>query len=76
MKSGTNDMHGSAFEFLRNTNLDARNYFSPERARYDRNQFGGTLGGPIKRDTIFFFADYLGRTVLKARRTDIPTDTI
>ena len=47
-KSGTDRLHGSAFEFLRNTNLDARSYFSSERAKFDRNQFGGTLGGPIK----------------------------
>ena len=59
-KSGGNAFHGDAFEFLRNTNLDARNFFSPTRAAYDQNQFGGTLGGPIKREKIFFFADYQG----------------
>jgi hypothetical protein len=59
-KSGTNELHGSAFEFLRNTYLDARNYFAAERARYDRNQFGGTLGGPIHKNKAFFFADYQG----------------
>jgi Carboxypeptidase regulatory-like domain/TonB dependent receptor-like, beta-barrel len=59
-KSGGNQLHGSAFEFLRNTSLDARNYFSSERAQFDRNQFGGTLGGPIKRDKIFLFSDYQG----------------
>ena len=51
-KSGTNEFHGSAFDFLRNTNLDARNYFSSDRARYDQNQFGGTFGGPIKKEKI------------------------
>jgi Carboxypeptidase regulatory-like domain len=59
-KSGTNGFHGDAFEFLRNTNLDARNYFSPARGAFDQNQFGGTFGGPIQRDKIFFFADYQG----------------
>ena len=59
-KSGTNDLHGSAFDFLRNTDLDARNYFSADRSRYDRNQFGGTLGGPVRKDKVFFFADYQG----------------
>jgi hypothetical protein len=59
-KSGTDQLHGSAFEFLRNTNLDSRNYFSAERAKFDRNQFGGTLGGPLKKDKLFFFADYQG----------------
>ena len=48
------------FEFLRNTELDARNFFSADRARFDQNQFGATLGGPIRRDRLFFFADYQG----------------
>jgi hypothetical protein len=59
-KSGTNQVHGDAFEFLRNTDLDARNYFSLTRGIFIQNQFGGTLGGPIKHDGIFFFADYQG----------------
>ena len=59
-KSGTNQFHGDVFEFLRNTNLDARNYFSPTRGTFDQNQFGGTFGGPIRKSKIFFFADYQG----------------
>jgi hypothetical protein len=59
-KSGTNDFHGDAFEFLRNTNLDSRNYFSPTRGAFDQNQFGGTFGGPIRKNKIFFFGDYQG----------------
>src|SRR5271156_2981285 len=59
-KSGSNRFHGSAFEFLRNTDLDARNYFSPTRGAFRQNQFGGTVGGPIRRDRIFFFTDYQG----------------
>src|SRR6516165_208315 len=59
-KSGGNEFHGDAFEFLRNTNLDARNYFSPTRGTFDQNQFGGTLGGPIRKNKLFFFADYQG----------------
>ena len=59
-KSGTNAFHGDAFEFLRNTDLDARNYFSPTRGAFDQNQFGGTLGGPIRKNKVFFFADYQG----------------
>ena len=59
-KSGTNQIHGDAFEFFRNTALDAKNFFSPQRAKYDQNQFGGTLGGPIKKDKAFIFADYQG----------------
>ncbi len=59
-KTGTNQLHGDMFEFLRNTNLDARNYFSARRAQFSQNQFGGTLGGPIRRDKVFFFGDYQG----------------
>lgn len=60
LKNGTNSFHGSLFEFLRNDKLDARNFFLPNPIPLKRNQFGGTLGGPIWRDKIFFFADYQG----------------
>jgi len=59
-KSGSGQVHGSAFEFLRNTDLDARGFFDPTRAPFIQNQFGGTIGGPIKRDNVFFFGDYQG----------------
>jgi hypothetical protein len=59
-KSGSNSFHGNAFEFLRNTDLDARNYFSPTRGDFRQNQFGGTIGGPVRHDKIFFFTDYQG----------------
>ena len=59
-KSGGNKFHGNVFEFLRNTDLDARNYFSPTRGAFRQNQFGGTFGGPIRRDKLFFFVDYQG----------------
>jgi len=59
-KSGTNTFHGDAFEFVRNTDLDARNYFSSTRGTFDQNQFGGTFGGPIRKDKLFFFTDYQG----------------
>jgi hypothetical protein len=59
-KSGTNVLHGNAFDFLRNTDVDARNYFSPTRGVFRQNQFGGTFGGPIRRDKLFFFVDYQG----------------
>jgi hypothetical protein len=59
-KSGTNEFHGNAFDFLRNTDLDARNYFSPTRGAFRQNQFGGTFGGPIRKDKLFFFLDYQG----------------
>jgi hypothetical protein len=59
-KSGSNSFHGDAFEFLRNTSLDARNYFSRTRGAFNQNQFGGTFGGPVRRNKTFFFADYQG----------------
>jgi len=59
-KSGSNAFHGDAFEFSRNTDLDARNFFSPTRGAFNQNQFGGTLGGPIRKNRIFFFGDYQG----------------
>jgi hypothetical protein len=59
-KSGGNELHGTAFEFLRNTALDARNFFSPERSFYRQNQFGGTAGGPIRKNQVFLFGDYQG----------------
>jgi hypothetical protein len=60
-KSATDNFHGDAFEFLRNTDLDARNYFSPNRESYQQSQFGGTIGGPIaKNKKLFFFGDYQG----------------
>jgi hypothetical protein len=70
-KSGTNEFHGSAFDFLRNTNLDARNYFSADRARYDQSQFGGTLGGPIKKEKSFFFIDYQGTRMTEGLETGL-----
>ena len=59
-KSGGNQFHGSAFEFLRNTDFDSRNFFSPQRAVYQQNQVGGLFGGPIVQDKIFFYSDYQG----------------
>jgi hypothetical protein len=59
-KSGSNQVHGVGFEFLRNTALDARNFFSPERSFYRQNQFGGAIGGPIRKNKVFFFGDYQG----------------
>ncbi len=57
-KSGSNQFHGSVFEFFRNTKLDARSYFASSVEKFNLNQFGGSLGGPIKKDKTFFFVDY------------------
>lgn len=58
IKSGTNSFHGEAFDFLRNTDLNARDFFAQTRSPYISNQFGGMLGGPIIKNKLFFFADY------------------
>jgi hypothetical protein len=72
-KSGENNFHGSLYHFHRNDNLDARNFFDRQplgKPEFKRNQFGGTIGGPIKKDRTFFFGNYeglrerLGRTIL------------
>jgi hypothetical protein len=59
-KSGTNQYHGTVFDFLRNTDLDARNYYAPTRGVFIQNQFGGSAGGPIRKNKIFWFGDYQG----------------
>jgi len=59
-RSGTNVFHGSVYEFLRNSALDARNFFDARIPPFKRNQFGGSLGGPIQKDRTFVFADYEG----------------
>lgn len=56
-KSGSNQFHGSLFEFLRNTDLDAKSYFASSVEKFNLNQYGGTLGGPIQKDKTFFFVD-------------------
>src|SRR6266853_591690 len=60
-KSGANKLHGTLFEFFRNTKLDARSYFASAREQFNLNQFGGALGGPIRKDKTFFFVDYQGK---------------
>jgi len=59
-KQGSNTFHGNVFEFFRNTGLDARGYFDPTRSAFKQNQFGGTIGGPVRREKVFLFADYQG----------------
>ena len=59
-RSGTNEIHGSLFHFLRNGNLNARQFFAPVQDALKRNQFGGSVGGPIKKDKLFYFGTYQG----------------
>jgi Carboxypeptidase regulatory-like domain len=70
-KSGTNDYHGDLFEFVRNYKFNARNFFAAKRDTLKRNQYGGTLGGPIVKNKLFFFGGYQGTKT----RSD-PNDTI
>ena len=59
-RSGTSEFHGSVYEFFRNSALDARNFFDTKKPPFRRNQFGGSLGGPIQKDRTFIFGDYEG----------------
>lgn len=76
-KSGTNELHGAAFEFLRNEAPDALNYFAGGQPKtpFRRNQFGGAMGGPILKNKLFFFADYQGTKVFTSQpfTTSAPT---
>ena len=79
-KSGANKFHGSAFEFLRNRSFDATNYFSQIKDDHKQNEFGGTIGGPIVKDKLFFFADYQGNRVIQGQSggtglIPVPTST-
>jgi hypothetical protein len=69
-KSGSNQFHGSLFEFFRNTKLDASNWFTGTQEKFNLNQFGGSLGGPIQKDKTFFFLDYQA----KMQREGVPFD--
>jgi len=71
-KSGTNAFHGDLFEYFRNTILDAQGYFNSTRPQWNQNQFGGTIGGPIKKDSSFFFVSYEGRRI----RQGIPGEVL
>jgi Carboxypeptidase regulatory-like domain len=89
-KAGTNDFHGSAFEFFRHEALNARNFFAstnPVKPRFQRHQFGGVAGGPVRRNQTFYFVDYqgqrqtIGRTVISTvptvlQRQGVFTETI
>jgi hypothetical protein len=73
-KSGTNVFHGSVYEFVRNSRLDARNFFDVEKPPFSKNQFGASLGGPVLRDRAFFFANYEGvrQTLGQTRVVTVP----
>jgi hypothetical protein len=70
-RAGTNQFHGDAFEFLRNSSMDARNFFSAQRGSYRMNTFGGTFGGPILHNKLFFFVDYQGTRLVQGVDTGL-----
>jgi len=75
-KSGTNDWHGDAFEFFRNEALNSKGFYDIIKPAFNQNQFGGTLGGPIKKDKTFFFASYEGRRIqqgVSSQPVPVPT---
>ncbi len=75
-KSGTNQLHGNVYEFFRNRDLNARGYLDPFKPDNKQNVFGGTLGGPIKKNRTFFFASYEGRRAIQGFTSDpvfVPT---
>src|SRR5262245_3388071 len=79
IKSGGNDLHGSIYGFLRNDNLDARNFFDRDvKPEFRQNQFGGTVGGPIIKNKAFLFGNYEGLRLAKAltRTFTVPTDSL
>jgi hypothetical protein len=76
-KSGSNEFHGNLYEFFRNQDLNAKGFFDFEKLDYLQNQFGATLGGPIKKDKTFFFVSYEGDRLRKGTSSDtttVPTD--
>jgi len=78
-KSGTNQIHGDLFEYLRNGATNAKNYFAAAKDTLKRNQFGGTIGGPIRKDKLFFFAGYQGTRIRTAPGTStfhVPTAAV
>ena len=62
-KSGTNDLHGNVYEFFETKLNEFQGYFDIEKPAFHQNQFGGTFGGPIKKDRTFFFTSYEGRRI-------------
>jgi len=70
-KSGTNNLHGNVYDFHRNRPLNAKGYFDTSKPAFIMNQFGGTLGGPIKKDRTFFFGSYEGRRQLRGISGDV-----
>jgi outer membrane receptor protein involved in Fe transport len=76
-KSGTNQFHGNVYEYFRNKVLNAKGYFDTVKPDFKQNQFGGTFGGPIRKDRSFFFVTYEGRRIRQGKSTDtvaVPTD--
>ncbi len=74
-RAGSNDIHGSAFEFLRNSALDTRQFFDTQKPKFQQNQFGFAIGGPLRRDKTFFFGDYQGLRIHTAATSILSVPT-
>src|SRR5262249_58447883 len=72
--AGTNQWHGDVLEYLRNSALDAKNYFEIDKGPFKRNQFGGAIGGPLKKDKLFVFGNYEGfrQRLAQSNRAIVP----
>ncbi|HEY6764627.1 MAG TPA: hypothetical protein VI386_07640, partial [Candidatus Sulfotelmatobacter sp.] len=70
-KSGTNQWHGNVYEYFRNKALNSQGYFDTSKAQFNQNQFGGTFGGPLRKDRTFFFLSYEGRRIRQGKSSDI-----
>ena len=70
-KSGTNEIHGDVFEFVRNSDLNARNFFAPTQDTLKRNQYGGSVGGPIIKNKLFYFGTYQGTPIRSAAQGNV-----
>lgn len=77
-KSGTNAIHGTVYEFFRNDKMDARNFFAPTKPKFRQNQYGGSVGGPVRKDKTFFFGDVEEFTQVQGQTftANVPTDAV
>jgi Carboxypeptidase regulatory-like domain len=78
-KAGSNNLHGNIYEYFRNTDLDAQGFLNTVRPQLNQNQFGGTFGGPIRKDRTFFFASYEGRRIRAGQEepvVNVPTSAM
>jgi hypothetical protein len=76
IRSGTNELHGSGFDYLRDASMNARSFFAPTKAPYHSDQYGGTFGGPILKNRAFYFGDYQGLRLDQGRTVTLSVPTL